>query len=109
MKSIQAWKLWNDARPLELMDKQMGAQFSVSEVTRCIKIGLLCVQQRAEDRPTMSTVLFILGNNESCAVPEPKEPCLVSEGPLTGADTSSGEENRNSSCNNLSVTVLDGR
>ena len=85
----------------------MAGPSSASEVIRCIKVGLLCVQQRVEDRPTMSTVLFMLAN-ENSPVPEPKEPGFVTEASFFGTDTStSGNVPQNT--NNLTVTVLDGR
>ncbi|KAL5711536.1 hypothetical protein ACHQM5_021978 [Ranunculus cassubicifolius] len=45
------------------------------EVLRCIHVGLLCVQQDAADRPTMSSVLFILGT-ESVELAQPTQPAF---------------------------------
>lgn len=36
-------------------------------------MGLLCIQKLPEDRPAMSTVVFMLGN-EGGVLPIPKEP-----------------------------------
>ncbi|PON32134.1 Tyrosine-protein kinase [Parasponia andersonii] len=102
-----AWKLWNEGNPLELLDKPMEGSFSANEVIRCIKVGLLCVQQRVEDRPTMSSVLFMLGN-ENSTVPEPKEPGFSTEVSFLGTDTSSSGKNPHTA-NNMTVTLLDGR
>lgn len=102
LKLFQAWKLWNEGKPLELMDTHMEGSFSVNEVIKCIKVGLLCIQQRVEDRPTMSSVLFMLGN-ENSTMPEPKEPGFGTEVSFgIGTDTSSSGKN-------LTVTLLDGR
>ncbi|KAI9093368.1 hypothetical protein K1719_027382 [Acacia pycnantha] len=38
----------------------------------CIQVGLLCVQQRPEDRPNMSTVVLMLNGEKS--LPNPGEP-----------------------------------
>ncbi|GMP75067.1 hypothetical protein CsSME_00032283 [Camellia sinensis var. sinensis] len=43
------------------------------EVLKCIQIGLLCVQQRPEDRPTMSSVVSMLDNG-SAMLPRPRQP-----------------------------------
>ncbi|GJS25336.1 receptor-like serine/threonine-protein kinase SD1-8 [Tanacetum coccineum] len=46
------WMLWREGNPLELVDETLGEKFSKDEVLRCIQIGLLCVQEQPEDRPT---------------------------------------------------------
>ena len=62
---------------MELMDEKIGNNSrSASEVLRCIQISLLCVQQRPEDRPTMSSVVQMLGSSEG-ALPEPAQPGFV--------------------------------
>ncbi|KAH7660819.1 Non-specific serine/threonine protein kinase protein [Dioscorea alata] len=40
---------------------------------RCINIGLLCVQEKPEDRPSMASVVFMLSNDDA-PLPKPKEP-----------------------------------
>ncbi|KAH7650874.1 Non-specific serine/threonine protein kinase protein [Dioscorea alata] len=69
----KAWRLWNDGKVLDLLDPLMGNSFSVTHVMRCINIGLLCVQEKLEDRPIMSSVVIMLGNDDAL-LPEPKEP-----------------------------------
>ncbi|XP_007025873.2 PREDICTED: G-type lectin S-receptor-like serine/threonine-protein kinase At4g27290 isoform X1 [Theobroma cacao] len=100
------WKLWNEGNPLELMDELMEDTISENEVVRCIQVGLLCVQQRMEDRPTMSSVLLML-SNESIMVPQPKEPGFCTE-ISSGGDTSSSVNNLHTA-NELTVTDLGGR
>ena len=46
-----------------------------SEIVRCIHIGLLCVQENPQDRPTMSNVVVLLGS-ELIALPKPKHPAF---------------------------------
>ena len=46
-----------------------------SEIVRCVHIGLLCVQENPNDRPTISTVVVLLGS-ELIALPEPKHPAF---------------------------------
>jgi len=36
-------------------------------------VGLLCVQKLPQDRPAMSSVVFMLGN-EGVPIPQPKQP-----------------------------------
>ncbi|KAH7660807.1 Non-specific serine/threonine protein kinase protein, partial [Dioscorea alata] len=72
-QSFQAWSLWNEGKVLDLLDPLMGNLFSVSQVMRCVNIGLLCVQEKAEDRPIMSSVVIMLGNDDA-PLAEPKAP-----------------------------------
>ncbi|KAK1308938.1 Receptor-like serine/threonine-protein kinase SD1-6 [Acorus calamus] len=67
-----ALKYWGEGRSLDLLDPCMRTSFVSSEVSRCIQIGLLCVQDNAEDRPTMSSVVSMLGN-ENAPLPLPKQ------------------------------------
>lgn len=59
------------------MNSSLGASCVESQVLRSIHIGLLCVQHHAEDRPTMSSVVLMLGNEN--ALPPPKQPAFFAE------------------------------
>jgi len=54
---IQAWELWKAGTPFELMDPILRESCSKDQVLRCINVGLLCVEDSALDRPTMSDVV----------------------------------------------------
>ncbi|RWR88172.1 G-type lectin S-receptor-like serine/threonine-protein kinase RKS1 [Cinnamomum micranthum f. kanehirae] len=57
------WERWKEGRVLEVVDSSMSIISSFeNEVFRCIQIGLLCVQEKAKDRPNMSSVVLMLGN-----------------------------------------------
>lgn len=103
-----AWKLWNEGKPLELMDALIDEAYSENEVIRCIQVGLLCVQQRVEDRPTMSSVLLML-STENAMVRQPKEPGFVTEASSMGMDTSSSSGKNPYTANEDTVTILDAR
>lgn len=66
------------------------------EVRKCIQIGLLCVQEFAEDRPNISSVLVML-TSETTSLPSPLQPAFT--------------ESRETKCtlNNISITNLTGR
>ncbi|KAF7127048.1 hypothetical protein RHSIM_Rhsim11G0081400 [Rhododendron simsii] len=68
-----AWKLWIDGKAFELIVPMMEGSFSMSKLLRCIQIGLLCVQKRPEDRPTISSVVLMLVS-DIVALPQPKQP-----------------------------------
>ncbi|KAG4980519.1 hypothetical protein JHK82_033761 [Glycine max] len=67
-----AWRLWIEKRPTELMDDLVDNSACPSEIIRYIHIGLLCVQQRPEDRPNMSSVTLFLNGEK--LLPEPNQP-----------------------------------
>uniref|UniRef100_A0A7N2R5L6 Cysteine-rich receptor-like protein kinase 10 n=1 Tax=Quercus lobata TaxID=97700 RepID=A0A7N2R5L6_QUELO len=70
-----AWRLWNEDKAIEFVDNFLMESGSTSEIVKCIHIGLLCVEENPQDRPTMSTVVVMLGS-ESIALPEPKHPAF---------------------------------
>ncbi|KAK6946802.1 Serine-threonine/tyrosine-protein kinase, catalytic domain [Dillenia turbinata] len=81
-----AWNLFNEGKALELLDPSIRSLPSMSEVSRCIQIGLLCVQRHAKDRPTMSSALSML-DSENALLPQPKEPDFYSERSITELST----------------------
>ncbi|XP_057761205.1 cysteine-rich receptor-like protein kinase 10 isoform X1 [Arachis stenosperma] len=68
-----AWHLWNEGKGLELKDPLLGDSCQEDEFLRCMNIGLLCVQEDAYDRPSMSSVVLML-KNESAMVGQPARP-----------------------------------
>ncbi|XP_047091095.1 cysteine-rich receptor-like protein kinase 10 isoform X1 [Lolium rigidum] len=100
-----AWKLWKEHRWIELIDPSLVSEISTTEAMRCVNIGLICVQENADDRPTMSDVVSML-SSESITLPEPNYPAyfhirvteevaLVVPGP--------------SSINDMTISILCGR
>lgn len=71
------------------MDSCLDNSYVKFDVLRCIQIGLLCVQKLSLDRPAMSSVVFMLGN-EGAILPQPKEPGFFTERSSTGNDVSNG-------------------
>ncbi|PKI63057.1 hypothetical protein CRG98_016544 [Punica granatum] len=48
------WNLWVKEKAQELIDERMEDSFPLAEVTRCIQVGLLCVQNAPKiDRPCL--------------------------------------------------------
>ncbi|XVF78680.1 hypothetical protein PTKIN_Ptkin14bG0155100 [Pterospermum kingtungense] len=101
-----AWELWKYGRPLELIDSFLQESCSVSELVRCIQIALLCVQVHPEDRPTMSSVVLMLGSE--IALVEPKEPVFLVEKKSPETDTLSNKM-ESPSTNDVSISILEGR
>ncbi|KAM1795942.1 hypothetical protein ACFX15_035286 [Malus domestica] len=74
-----AWELWKENKELELMDPTLGDSCNGNQLLRCIHVGLLCVDENAADRPTMSDVISML-TNESMELPKPKKPAYYAQG-----------------------------
>ncbi|KAK7302652.1 hypothetical protein RJT34_13545 [Clitoria ternatea] len=102
-----AWKLWNEGRALELMDPLLENEFPTCRVERCIQVGLSCVQQHPDDRPTTSSVLLML-DSENVLVPQPGRPGLYSERCFSETDSST-RDRLNSGSNDTNVTLVEGR
>ncbi|KAK0600224.1 hypothetical protein LWI29_012840 [Acer saccharum] len=102
-----AWVLWNNGRALEVKDVRLEDSFIESQVLRCIQVGLLCVQMLPEDRPEMSSVVFMLAN-EGLLLPQPKQPGFFTERGFIPGSTSSSKEKSHTE-NAMSITTLDGR
>lgn len=88
----------------------METPAGTSELLRCIHVGLLCVQKRPEDRPTMPSVVLML-DSENPTLPQPKQPGFYSERYLTETDSSSTGTFRNTytMMKDVTITTVQGR
>ncbi|XP_077254011.1 receptor-like serine/threonine-protein kinase SD1-8 isoform X1 [Tasmannia lanceolata] len=102
------WRLWNEGKSLEFIDLSMGFSCLMSEVLRCIQVGLLCVQERAGDRPAMSSVVLMLSSENSSTLPKPKPPGFCA-GTNLPESISSSNGIQSWSVNDVTVTTLNGR
>ncbi|KAL3519597.1 hypothetical protein ACH5RR_017746 [Cinchona calisaya] len=101
-----AWKLWTEGNVCQLIDQLMDQSVPSSEVERCIQVGLLCVQQLPQDRPTISTVVWMLDSEGTMLLPQPKQPGFYLDRNASKTDYSWGQE-----CpitNDMTITLLDG-
>ncbi|KAF8009498.1 hypothetical protein BT93_J0485 [Corymbia citriodora subsp. variegata] len=102
-----AWMLWSEGRAMELIDESIRTSFVESQAKRYIQVGLLCVQKFPEDRPTMSSVVFMLAN-EGATLPQPKEPGFFVERSSGSSDACLVKEEPNTH-NVVTVTLPEGR
>ena len=75
---------------MNVADPLMRQISSGSEITRCIHIALLCVQENVADRPTMNTVVLMLNSN-SLSLPVPSEPTFFTNSDI-GSDMALASE-----------------
>ena len=90
----QAWHLWHEGEAHELMDALVADSYDADEFLRYLHIGLLCVQEDAYDRPTMSSVVVML-KGESASLCQPKRPAF-SAGRFTNHHKSGVDDSVNS-------------
>ncbi|KAK2984763.1 hypothetical protein RJ640_004588 [Escallonia rubra] len=96
-----AWILCKEGRSLELIDATLVESCNQSEVQKSIHVGLLCVQQCPEDRPSMSSVIMMLGSEG--ALPQPKQPGFFTERTIVQQEFSSSYAP--SSTNEMTITL----
>ncbi|THG17845.1 hypothetical protein TEA_011385 [Camellia sinensis var. sinensis] len=101
-----AWRLYKEDRTRELIDEPIQNSRNILEVLHSIHVGLLCVQQRPEDRPNMASVVLLLGGEG--ALTHPKQPGFFIERNLLEAE-STGSEVEQCSANMVSTTVVEAR
>jgi hypothetical protein len=77
------------------------------EIFRCIHVGLLCVQEFPEDRPTASTVVSML-NSEISYLATPKQPPFAERKYHFNEERPHQNEEK-CSINYVTVTVVDAR
>lgn len=95
---------------MEIVDPLLGDSYDVSEVSRCIHVGLLCVQESAAARPTMSQVASMLCN-EGSPPSVPDQPAFINRarayfGPVKSS-SSSGFGTTTAA--EMTVSIVDGR
>ncbi|PWA52239.1 receptor-like protein kinase [Artemisia annua] len=71
-----AWKTWRNGTTVNMIDPILKAgSSSLHSIIRSIHIGLLCVQEKVNDRPTMASVVLML-NSFAVTLPVPSEPAF---------------------------------
>ncbi|KAI0529646.1 hypothetical protein KFK09_002200 [Dendrobium nobile] len=102
-----AWDLWKEGNLKELVDPALDNQFQHDEVTRCVYVALLCVQESPDDRPVMSDVISMLSNG-SLNFSSIKPPAFFA---MKNASGSKRPLNLhvNDASNGLSVSIVAGR
>ncbi|KAL9460113.1 hypothetical protein AB3S75_003335 [Citrus x aurantiifolia] len=103
-----AWNLWTSNRTLELIDPTLEDEYSSKHMLlRYVNIALLCVQESADDRPTMNDVVSML-TNEAAALLPPKQPAF-SYVRNTVTSTSSTGKTEDCSINQVTISLLEAR
>ncbi|PPS16944.1 hypothetical protein GOBAR_AA03634 [Gossypium barbadense] len=110
-----AWRNWSEGTPLEVVDPILR-DGSRSEIMRCIHLGLLCVQDNIDSRPTMASVVLML-SSYSISLPVPSRPAFSMHSTLetetksqsSSLSNQSKRETIQVSVNEASISELDPR
>ena len=86
-----------EGKPFELINSGLRDSNHLQEVFKCIHVGLLCVQQSPGDRPSMSSVVLMLGSESELPQPKPPGYFIPSNKPMS------------SSTNTITITELHAR
>ncbi|XP_047306515.1 G-type lectin S-receptor-like serine/threonine-protein kinase At1g11330 [Impatiens glandulifera] len=102
-----AWNLWSAGDVGSLIDRKIAQEGFVMEIFRCIHVGLLCVQEFADDRPSVSLALSML-SSEMTNLPQPNQPPFTQKQNSSSHRISNQDEER-CSVNQLTITMMNGR
>ncbi|XP_031121231.1 putative cysteine-rich receptor-like protein kinase 35 [Ipomoea triloba] len=69
-----AYEKWKSESGMEFMDPSLDDKLSWCKLIRCLQVGLLCVQEKWEDRPSMLEVESMLKSETT--LPAPKMPAF---------------------------------
>ncbi|KAK7291976.1 hypothetical protein RIF29_07565 [Crotalaria pallida] len=99
-----AYDLWKEGKGIEFADPLLDDTSSPCKVRRCIQIALLCVQENANDRPSMLEISFMLRNETTLALPKK---LAFSKGEYV--QELNKQETETSSINDTTISQLVGR
>ncbi|KAM4102060.1 hypothetical protein ACB094_05G194300 [Castanea mollissima] len=86
-----AWKNWREGTASHIIDPTLRHS-SITEIMRCIHIGILCVQESVTDRPTMAMIVLML-NSYSITLPIPSQPAFFMHSNIESDISSQWEHN----------------
>ncbi|CAL5415554.1 unnamed protein product [Camellia sinensis] len=100
---LEAWNLYKEGKSLQLIDDVVWESCYLIEVLRSIHVGLWCVQESPEDRPSMSSVVVMLSSEG--ALPQAKQPGFFTERNVL----KTGFQEATTTANEITVTMFNGR
>ncbi|KAH7843420.1 hypothetical protein Vadar_016409 [Vaccinium darrowii] len=101
-----AWDLWKSGRGEGIKDPILQDISSTNMLLRYVNIALLCVQESAADRPTMSDVALMLSNN-LMLLASPKQPAFSTSRSVP--ERNSSKQSEICSINDATISILEAR
>ncbi|KAM1218326.1 hypothetical protein ACFX2G_046533 [Malus domestica] len=99
-----AWRLWTENKVLDLMDKTLDESCNKNQFIQCVNVGLLCVQEDANDRPAMSNVITML-DSETATSPAPKQPGFLTR----RGNSSTASSSKPEAISEITTSIVEGR
>ncbi|KAK8942941.1 Receptor-like serine/threonine-protein kinase SD1-7 [Platanthera zijinensis] len=103
-----AWELWRERRWVELADDSLGRVYPLDELSKYVHVALLCVQERAVDRPSTSDLLTML-ISDNAHLSYPNQPAFFMVEMAARVRSSPISINKSHSLNEITITGIDGR
>uniref|UniRef100_A0ACD5XUY3 Uncharacterized protein n=1 Tax=Avena sativa TaxID=4498 RepID=A0ACD5XUY3_AVESA len=103
--TVYSWNMWKEEKTEELPDSCIMDSCSPGEVLLCVHVALLCVQENPDDRPPMSSVVFVLENG-STTLPAPKRPAYFAR---QSAEMEQIRNDIQTSASSFTLTEIEGR
>ncbi|MCD9645418.1 hypothetical protein HAX54_034301 [Datura stramonium] len=100
-----AWQKWDEGTPMDLVDRSIWDECHHDEALRCIHLALICVQDMALHRPSISSVVLML-ETDNIRLPLPRQPTYTSMRKYEDADI--WNEKQDFSSNNVTISVIVG-
>ncbi|RID44728.1 hypothetical protein BRARA_I01502 [Brassica rapa] len=70
-----AWECWCETKGVDFLDQDIADSCCPLQVSRCVQIGLICVQHQPVERPNTVELLSML--TTTLVLPSPKQPILA--------------------------------
>ncbi|KAK0579238.1 hypothetical protein LWI29_023269 [Acer saccharum] len=105
---VKTWKLWCDEQAAELMDPALTQSCDPTELLKYIHIGLLCVQGDPANRPPMSSVVFMLAN-DNITLPKPTQPAFFVGRVVVRSDDQSSSDVKVCTINEVTLSNVSPR
>eukprot|EP00268_Persea_americana_P024260 TRINITY_DN236_c1_g1_i4.p1 TRINITY_DN236_c1_g1~~TRINITY_DN236_c1_g1_i4.p1 ORF type:complete len:830 (+),score=103.11 TRINITY_DN236_c1_g1_i4:54-2543(+) len=100
----QAWRLWNEEKGMDFIDPSLSESCNALEAMKCIQVGLLCVQEDPNRRPTIASVVTFLCDSATLPTPENPPFCISNS-----RACHSSNNPKSCSINEVTISLLDGR
>ena len=99
--------MWNDDNIMALVDLTIWDPCFQMDISKCIHVGLLCVQELARDRPNVSTIISML-KSEILDLPTLKQPAFMERQIASNIELTQQGQIRFSICN-ITTSTVNGR
>ncbi|CAN6865419.1 unnamed protein product [Brassica oleracea] len=70
-----AWECWCETKGVDFLDQDLAGSCCPLQVSRCVQIGLICVQHQPVERPNTVKLLSML--TTTLVLPSPKQPIFA--------------------------------